>query len=195
MKENIVKEDTNTRKEAPKKNTQQWLQSLKSKPDRVQICKIVIFVVSCFVCFFAHDAAFGFNKNECVSRLVKEIDPPYRLSPKQATERCDAIAHRIAKLSKQIIGKWQHRVFKGKIETMDITADGTAKINRYFYDTRQLRDVVKKWAFENPYGTVGEEILQFNGEYEGSVKFSGTTMTITSQPATATIVERWTRVR
>ena len=159
------------------------------------MCKIVIFVVSCFYCISARNVAFGFDANECASRLSEGVDPQFRVSPVQAKTTCDAISSRITKLSTQIIGKWQHKAAKGKIETMVFSSDGTTRVHGYFYDTRQMKDIVKKWAFENPYGTVGEEILQFDGEYEGSVKFSDTTMTITTQPASATNVEFWKRVK
>lgn len=186
---------TDIQKDALQKNVQQWLLSQEGKTSRVPMRRIVVFVISCFACFFVHEAAFGFSTNECVSHLSKDIDPPYRLSTVQATARCYAIARRIAKLSRQICGKWQRKGHNGQIETMVISSDGTARIHCYDFGTRQMRDVVQKWAFENPYGTLGEESLQFDEGTLSSVKFSGATMTITSQPATATIVERWTRSR
>lgn len=160
------------------------------------MCKIVILVVTCFTCLSAHDAAFGFVANECVTRLIEGVDPQFRVSPAQAKKTCEAIALRITKLSKQAVGKWQFKVAKGKINMMVLSADGTAHVRCYNFVTNQMEDLVKKWAFENPYGTVGEECLELDGESMGSVKFSGTnTMIITSQPATATMVDRWKRVK
>ncbi len=188
---------TSKQKKAMKKNTQQWIQFTEAKPHRCGLmCWITVFVISCVPCVFLHETALGFNTNECVLQLTKEVDPQYRLSQAQATARCDAIARRIDKLSKQIVGKWQHRE-NGQMETMVISADGTARIHRYYYDTGQMRNVVEKWSIDNPYGTIGDESLKFEEDGFGwrSVKFTGNTMTITSQPATATIVERWTRLR
>jgi len=186
---------TGKQKKAMQKNTQQWLQCTEAKPHRGGLMRwVTVFVISCVPCVFVHETALGFNTNECVLRLTKEVDPPYRLSQAQATARCDAIARRIDKLSKQIVGKWQHRV-NGQMETMIISADGTARIHRYYYDTGQMRDVVEKWSIDNPYGTIGAEGVQFGESYFWQVKFTVNTMILTSQPASATIVERWTRLR
>lgn len=74
---------------------------------------------------------------------------------------------------------------------MEISVDGTARSYRYNFGTRTMEDVGEKWAIVNPYGTLGEESLKFNEGFLWSVKFSGATMIITSQPASALIVERW----
>lgn len=129
----------------------------------------------------------SFSKAECISRLTKEVDAPYRLSLVKATVRCNAIEKRINLLSKQILGKWQSRS-EGRTVTLEFFADGTAK--RYFGSGSNM----EKWAIVNPYGTLGEESLQFDDSYLSAIKFSGSMMIITSQPASATIVERWERI-
>ncbi len=154
---------------------------------------IALLAIICSACIISNTAAFGFNKDECISRLSKETDPPFLLSPDQAAARCNDIELRIAKLSKQILGKWHRKGPKGTVETMNITADGVAKIRRFNYADNKLEDVVRKWAIENPYGTPGKESLQFDDSWLSSLKLSANTMIITSQPASATIVERWKR--
>lgn len=118
-------------REAPEKNKQQWLQSENVKTRRVLMRWIMLTLAGCLLCPLFNGAALGFTKNECVSRLTKEVDPQFRLSPAQAAARCDEISLRIAKLTKHIIGKWQRKGPKGKIETMEISADGTGRIHQY----------------------------------------------------------------
>jgi hypothetical protein len=162
-----------------------------------RIISVIALVASCAAVGIAQEKprASGFSREECIAHLTKEVDPPYRLSPAQAARRCNEIALRIAKRSKQIVGKWQRTGPKGKIETMEISADGTARSHRYNFGTQRMGDSVEQWAVVNPYGTLGEEKLEFSEGLLWSMKFSGATMIIESQPATALIVERWKRMK
>jgi serine/threonine protein kinase len=129
-----------------------------------------------------------FSKAECISHLTsKDIIPQYRLSLVKATALCNAIEERINLLSKQILGKWQS-ISEGKTVTLQFFADGTAKRD---FGTESS---VEKWAIVNPYSTLGAESIQFDDSYLSQIKFSGSMMIITSQPATEEIIERWERV-
>ena len=99
------------------------------------------------------------------SRLTKEVDPQYRLSPAQAAIRCNQIALRVAKLSKLAVGNDSGE----RTETIEIYADGTS-------------------AIDNPYGTGGAESLVFSDGVIRVVKFLVASMVITYQPASVTIV-------
>jgi hypothetical protein len=137
--------------------------------------------------------ALRFNIGQCVSRWTTQVDAPYRLPPDQAATRCEAIAHNVETLSRQIFGQWQRVGDTGQTETMEFFPDGTVRLHRYNYLTRQVGDETQKWAIVNPYGTLGSESLEINDGTLSSLEFSGATMTITSRPADADIVERWTR--
>jgi hypothetical protein len=162
-----------------------------------RIISVIALIASCAAAGIGQEKprASGFSREDCISNLTKEVDPPYRLSPVQATRRCNEIALRVAKLSKQVVGKWQRRGPKGKIETMEIYADGTARSHRYKFDTQKMEDFVEQWAVVNPYGTIGEEKFELPEGLLWSVKFLGATMIIESQPADALIVERWKRMK
>lgn len=136
-----------------------------------------------------------FSESECVLRWTKEVDAPFRLKRATAIKRCKAIALRINTLSKQILGKWQLTGSKERKETLEFFADRTSRRDWYDSATRKSGSVEEVWAIVNPYGTLGSEVIQFNDGYVSAIKFSGSTMTITSQPASATIVERWKRIK
>lgn len=158
--------------------------------------KIIISIIALmFFSALVVTAQDRFSESQCVSRWTKEVDPPFRLKQANAIKRCNTIALRIKSLSKQILGKWQLIGSKGRKETLEFSADGTSR--RYWYDspTRKSGSVEEVWAIVNPYGTFGAESLQFDDGYLSAIKFSGSTMTITSQPASATIVERWKRIK
>lgn len=146
----------------------------------------------------------GFSRSECVAHLTsKEISPQYRLTLAQAAARCDQIVLRIDKLSRQIVGKWQRRGAKGGIETIEISAGGKVRSHRYNFGSGKMEDAVEEWSIENPAGTPGQEQVQFGSlRFVGgeatiwwSLKFSGATMILETQPASAPIVERWTRAK
>lgn len=146
-----------------------------------------------FVCAQIPVSAQTFSKAECVSRMNKEVDAPYRLSLAKATARCNAIDTRIKLLQKQILGKWK----------LSYSNDDSLKgISLIFFPNgtvqRNLgaRGLTKTWTIDNPYGTLGEEVIQFGDEsWVSSIKIQGTTMTITSQPASFTTIERYKKIK
>jgi hypothetical protein len=158
--------------------------------------KIIISIIALmFFSVLVINAQDRFSESQCVSRLTREVDPPFRLNRVNAIKRCSTIALRIKTLSKQILGKWQLIGSKGRKETLEFSADGTSR--SYWYDsaTRKSGNVVTGWAIVNPYGTVGAEVIQFKDDYLREIKISGATMTIISTPTRYSYVERWKRIK
>ena len=126
-----------------------------------------------------------FSESECVSQWTTDVDCQFRLKRATAVKRCGAIALRIGTLSKQVLGKWQ-LIAKGRKETLEFFADGTVH-----------GSYSGAWAIENPYGTLGSEVIQFNDEYLREIKFSGMTMTIISTPSSSynSYSERYKRIK
>lgn len=137
-------------------------------------------------------SAQGFSKAECVSHLNKEPDPPFRLSLVKATARCNAIDSRIKVLQKQILGKWK-LIYSNddslRGSSMSFLANGTVHWNN------GSRKRTETWMIGNPYGALGAEVIQFGDEsWVSPIKIHGTTMTITSQPASFETIERYKRI-
>lgn len=154
-----------------------------------KLLPVLLFAVGLSVAFFHSSAsAQTFSKAECISRLNKEVDRPFRLSLHKATARCNAIQKRVDLLSRQILGQWQTRL-EGRTVTLQFFPDGTAKRNFGTGNSQQT------WAIVNPYGTVGAESIQFDDGYLSAIKISGSMMTITSQPASHTWTESWRRIK
>lgn len=133
-----------------------------------------------------------FSKAECISRLSKEVDRPFRLSLTKATVRCNAIDSRIRILQKLILGKWK-LIYSNddslKGASMSFLANGTVQWNN------STGKRTEKWMIGNPYGTLGAEVIQFGDEsWVSPIKIQGKTMTISSQPASFETIERYKKI-
>lgn len=141
-----------------------------------------------------------FSESQCVTRLTKELDPPFRLKRATAIKRCKAVALRIETLSKQILGKWQLVGSKGRKETLEFFADGTVRRDWSDVATRKSGSDVETWAITNGWGEVGSETVQFNDDDISTrlIKISGATMTIEiaqNNPRFDPVVERYKRIK
>jgi hypothetical protein len=143
---------------------------------------------------FANSASAQFTLNDCVKHLSHDVDAKFRKSEAEAHARCTIIASRLDIISKTILGTWTMRDDKGHLLRMRFLPDGTLLNHTFNYGSRQMEDRTDKWYADNPYGTVGAEGVELDGTHT-SVEFKGRAMILTSQPASATIVDRWTRVR
>lgn len=139
-------------------------------------------------------SAQTFSKAECVSGLTnKDVLPRYRLSLAKATARCNALEARIKILQKQILGKWK-LIYSNddslRGTSLSFFANGTVQRN---IGTQRMTET---WVIENPYGTLGAEVIRFGDQsWVSSIKILGTTMTITSQPASFTTIERYRKIK
>lgn len=159
---------------------------------------IILTIVLLFFNVLVVMAQDRFSESQCVTRLTKELDPPFRLKSATAVKRCKAVALRIETLSKQILGKWQLVDSKGRKETLEFFAEGTVRRDWYDSTTRKSRRDVEKWAITNRWGEVGEETIEFNDGFGVQwIKISGATMTITTaqnNPRFDPVVERYKRI-
>ena len=136
--------------------------------------------------------AAAFTVRECVLGLSgPNIIAKYRLSPAAATRRCAEIGRRVTMLANQIVGRWTRRQ-EGHVAILDFRRDGSVMAHSYNYINGRMEDTVETWSADNPYGAIGQEGLEFRGTHS-TVTFRGRMMTITSRPASADVVERWSR--
>jgi hypothetical protein len=131
---------------------------------------------------------------DCVRHLTRELDRPFRLPVARATARCNAIETRLNALSRRILGHWELRRRDGSRETVDFLPDGTARIRRFTVRMRRWENETRHWQFTNPYGTPGQEVLDFY-PYLVGVEFSANAMIVAHQPTSSlnAYTERWTR--
>jgi hypothetical protein len=95
-------------------------------------------------------------------------------------------------IRKKMIGTWEMKD-EGHLLRMQLHPDGVVNYHYFNFGTRAMADRNGQWSVEkdipgDPDGTP----VMFDGSAEG-VKFSGRTMILTRQPASATIVEHWHR--
>lgn len=136
----------------------------------------------------------AFSVSECITRMTREVDRPYRLSPARAQSQCQTIQARIGELSTQIVGLWQRRSDDGHRESIEFKPDGTAYVSSYSYTSRRIEHTTENWTFVNPYSTPGSEVLDFY-PYLVGVDFSNNSMEISHQPTSSqnAWADRWTR--
>lgn len=141
------------------------------------------------------DQLSRFDVARCVVRLTRELDPPYRVSAREANSQCTEINRRIGELSAAILGTWQLRSNNGFVDTIEFRRDGQAVTTTYSPRTTRTETETRPWAFVNPYNTVGSEVLEFY-PYLVGVELSGDSMEIGHQPTSSqnAWVDRWTRV-
>ena len=85
----------------------------------------------------------------------------------------------------RVIGTWVRRDEHGLLLRMTFLPNGTMQHRRFNYISNSVEEVREHWRASR-YGITIDDLLW-------NVSFSGRTMTLRSRPATADIVDRWTR--
>lgn len=147
---------------------------------------IVVFFAAAGAFAVVHPAVAAFSVSECAARLSStDILPKYRLTHQAAVARCTAAAVRVARISKMVVGTWTRTDERGRHLRMQFLPDGTLRVHSFDYGMKTMQDRVTTWSVDE------NNFMLDNIATEA--KFTGRLMILTSQPASATIVERWTR--
>ena len=94
-----------------------------------------------------------------------------------------AIGNRAGSISRSIIGTWVRRDEQGHKLRMQVLPNGIVRNHYFNYGTKTMADRTEPWVVDQNGLTLDNIATE--------VRFSGRKMTLTSQPASATIVEHW----